>query len=187
MTPERAKLTVSADQATKLRCLDNKRKHSAGAIYDPLSGVTLKPTPRSETITVPRGKNYSGLLRLRAMGLFTVTSGKLESTPETLTGVEIDAQNRLVLSFSGPVILGEETDPSDLVTIMDGETPVTVSATAIPAGSDYATDVMLDIITGDLTEVTSVTVTLGAALANYVDLNGTATPLVATPFTISLT
>ena len=187
MTPERAQLTVSAAQATKLRCLDNKKKHSAGAIYDALSGVTLRPTKDAQTITVPRGKNYSGLLRLGAMGLFTVASGKLESTAETLTGVSINAQDELVLTFSGPVVLGTETAPADLVTIMDGETPVVVSAVAIPADTVYASVITLDLITDTLARPVTLSVTMGSALANFVDQNGVATPLVATPFEVALT
>lgn len=117
MTEERAKLTVNAEQATRLRCLDNKRKHGEGAIYDPLSGVTLKPTYRGAQITVPRGKNYSGLLRLGAMNLFTVASGKLESTPAEVVDVTLDSQGRVEIEFSSPVMLTQETAVTDLFTI----------------------------------------------------------------------
>jgi hypothetical protein len=187
MTNERATLTVNSAEAQRLRCRCNKRPHDIGMIYDPRSGVNIRKTAAGESITVPRGKDYSRLIAMQAEGLFTVATGKLESTAATVTGITIDADDKLVIAFSTKVWLSAEITPANLVALLDGETPITLSATAIPAetANTYTLTKTFDIITGDISAVETISAALGTALTKFKDENDVACAINSVPLTIT--
>lgn len=117
----RAKITISDAQAAKLRQIVHHTRTKYPILYDPRSGINIRPTGESEEIIIPNGKDYSNLLRFLEEGLFSVTDGKLSGAQTLVTGVDI-LENTLIIEFNYPVYLSENISTiSDFITITSPE------------------------------------------------------------------